>query len=282
MKTTTTKTMLRTMPTATWRRACIQIAAAALVMTACGGDDSSDEADAGAVDVAESTADETTDADDQSRDEPTQVDEPGDTTEQNDATEPEGEPEPADQADDGGSVSGADVDWATVDLTTIDWANIDLDDIDFAATDDNPTTADLSEADLAIIQERMAARFGSGAATLTVGDRTFDFEGFQCAFESSGVLNDGTTLGTNLFGEVDGAQIQMQIDVYDDGTAQFTMDDIDDFENPSVSFIETTDIAVTVDGDTVRAEGDVTDQASDTFDVVPMTFEGECGPGSIR
>lgn len=141
---------------------------------------------------------------------------------------------------------------------------------------------DLSAEDIAIIEERNAARFGSGDVTLTVGDRTWDFDGFQCAFESSGLLNEGTTLGTNLIGEVDGARIQMQIDVYDDGAAQFTMDDIDDFENPSISYLETTDIVVTVDGSTVRAEGDVTDEASGNFDVVPMSFEGECGPGSAR
>ena len=117
-----------------------------------------------------------------------------------------------------------------------------------------------------------------------VDDRGSDVavRGFQCAFESSGVLNEGTTLGTNIFDAIDGVQIQMQIDVYDDGTAQFTMDDIEDFENPSVSYLETTDITVTVDGDTVRAAGDVTDQASENFDVVAMTFEGECGPGSLR
>ena len=74
----------------------------------------------------------------------------------------------------------------------------------------------------------------------------------------------------------------MQIDVYDDGTAQFTMDDIEDFENPSINYLETTDIVVTVDGNIVRAEGDVTDEASGNFEVVPMTFEGECGPSSLR
>lgn len=187
-----------------------------------------------------------------------------------------------DAGDGGGSVDASGVDWASVDLSTIDWANIDMDDVDLVAIEDNPTVESISEADLAIIQERMAARFGSGAATLTIADRTWQFEGFQCGFESSGALNEGTTLGTNLFGEVDGVRIQMQIDVYADGTAQFTLDDIDDFENPSFSYLETTDISVTVDGDTVRAEGDVTDQASENFDVVAMTFEGECGPDSIR
>lgn len=123
---------------------------------------------------------------------------------------------------------------------------------------------------------------GSGTATLTIADRTWQFVGFQCAFESSGVLNEGTTLGTNILDEADGVRIQMQIDVYNDGTAQFSMDDIEDFENPAFSYLETAGIAVTVDGDTVRAEGEVTDQASETFDVVAMSFEGECGPGSLR
>lgn len=127
-----------------------------------------------------------------------------------------------------------------------------------------------------------AGPFGSGAASVTIGDRSWEFEGFECAFESSGVLNEGTTLGTNIIDEADGVRIQLQIDVYDDGAAQFTMDDIDDFENPAFSYLETSDIMVTVDGDTVRAEGDVTDEASGDFEVVPMTFEGECGPSSLR
>lgn len=247
------------------------IIAGALTVSCGGGDDSTDTsgADSG-------TSDQESAPDDAAPD-----DTPDDAAPDDDGDDGDGD------GDDGGGGGGETVDvsvvdWATVDLSTIDWANIDMDDIDLIAIEDNPTVAQISEADLAVIQERMAAQFGSGVATLTIADSTWELEGFQCAFESSGVLNDDRTLGTNLFGEIDGARVQMQIDVYDDGAAQFTLDDIDDFENPSVSYLETTDITVTVDGDVVRAEGDVTDQASESFDVLPMTFEGECGPGSLR
>ncbi len=249
---------------------------AAAILVSCGGDDTTDTSGADAS---------------------TGVEEPA-PADNDDVASDDADPEPTDSGgdadaddtdDDGGgdeaggpTVDVSGVDWATVDLSTIDWENIDMDDVDLVAIEDNPTVDRISDADIAVIQERMAAQFGSGAATLTIADSTWEFEGFQCAFESSGVLNDGRTLGTNLFGEIDGARVQMQIDVSDDGTAQFTLDDIDDFENPSVSYLETTDITVTVDGDSVRAEGDVTDQASEDFDVVPMTFEGECGPGSLR
>ncbi len=234
-----------------------------MVAAACGGSDSVD-----------SSEPEPTDA-------PSVVEDGGSVDDQVD--------EQVDDDDSGSDVDAGDesvdtsgVDWATVDLTTIDWANIDMDDVDLVAIEENPTVENISADDLAIIQERLTASSGSGAATLTIAGQTWQFEGFQCAFESSGVLNEGTTLGTNIIGEADGVQIQMQIDAYRDGTAQFTMDDIEDFENPAFSYLETTDIAVTVDGDTVRAEGEVTDQASGNFEVVPMTFEGECGPGSLR
>jgi hypothetical protein len=155
----------------------------------------------------------------------------------------------------------------------------------FGLIDKNPTAGDLSPDVLAIIQRRMAESaptFGSGEVTLTIGDRTFEFEGYQCAFESSGVLNEGTTFGSNLFAEVDGARIQLQIDSYDDGNSQFTMDDIDDFENPSVNYSARQEVAVTIDGTDVHAEGLVVDQTQDTFPEVAMTFDGICGPGSIR
>jgi hypothetical protein len=242
---------------------------AVMVIASCGGDDSADSPELEPGDAV--SVDEDPGA------EPASGDDVGDNQAGDDDSDGD-----EDAGDGGGSVDVSGVDWASVDLTTIDWANIDMDDVDFVAIEDNPTVEGISEDDIALIQERMAAMFGSGAATLTIADRTWQFEGFQCAFESSGVLNEGTALGTNIFGAIDGVQVQMQIDVYDDGTAQFTMDDIEDFENPSVNYLETTDITVTVDGDTVRAAGDVTDQASENFDVVAMTFEGECGPGSLR
>jgi hypothetical protein len=255
----------------------------AALLVSCGGDD--DASDASETDTAtgveEPPADETdiTDDADGSDPDPEPADSDGSDAGDDNADGGDG----ADDAGDGDrTVDASGIDWATVDLTTIDWANIDLADVDFGATESNPTVDQVSDADIAIIQERMAAQFGSGAATLTIGDNTWELEGFQCAFESSGLLNDGRTLGTNLIDEIDGVRIQMQIDVEADGTAQFTLDDIDDFENPSISYLETTDIEVTVDGNTVRAQGDVADETSENFDVVPMTFEGECGPDSVR
>ncbi|NNC75548.1 MAG: hypothetical protein HKN93_08575 [Acidimicrobiia bacterium] len=246
-----------------WRRARAGLLVVAMAAAACGGTDPTDSSEPEPTD-APSVEEDVGSVDAQADD---QVD---------------NQDSGADVDAGGGSADVSGVDWASVDLTTIDWANIDMDDVDLVAIEDNPTVANISADDLAIIQGRLAASFGSGVATLTIADRTWQFEGFVCAFESSGVLNEGTTLGTNILDEADGVRIQMQIDVYSDGTAQFTMDDIEDFENPAFSYLETTDIAVAVDGDTVRASGEVTDQASENFDVVAMSFEGECGPGSLR
>lgn len=259
----------------------VGVVVTAAMLVSCGGDDTSTpsatDAGAGSEEPAPADGNDAVTSDDV---EP----EPSDS----DVTADVDGADDADDAGEGGGDGGArivdatGIDWATVDLTTIDWEHIDMDDVDLVAIADNPTADRVSDADLAIIQERMAGQFGSGAATLTIGDSTWELTGFQCAFESSGVLGDDRTLGTNLIGEMDGVRIQLQIDAYDDGTAQFTLDDLDDFENPSISFLEMTDIAVSVDGDSVRAEGGVTDEATGTFDVFPMTFEGECGPGSLR
>lgn len=270
-------------------RTMIGVAIISALLVSCGGDDTSvdPEAPSAEIDEDRTAPDDAPNTDAGTDDtEPTAADDDADEPVGSDADQ-SGQDDQSDQDerdDNGGdrTVDASGIDWATVDLTTIDWANIDLDDVDFAAIESNPTADQVSDADLAIIQERMAAQFGSGAATLRIGGNTWELEGFQCAFESSGVLNDGRTLGTNLIGEIDGTRVQLQIDVESDGTAQFTLDDIDDFENPSISYLETTDIDVTIDGNTVRAQGDVTDEASGSFDVVPMTFEGECGPGSLR
>lgn len=255
-----------------------------LLVTSCGGDDDAD-ADADESETSEQTSQTETGTEPADDDDAPSGDD-GDTPDGATAAADDDTAGAADGDDDGGdddgATDGSDVDWATVDLSTIDWANIDLGDIDFGAIEENPTIDQISEADLTIIQERMAAQFGTGAVTLTIGDRSWEFDGFRCGFESAGVLNEGTILGTNLFGEVDGTRFQLQIDVYDDETAQFTMDDLDDFENPTISYLETEDITVEIDGNTIRASGDVTDQASETFDVAPMTFEGECGPDSLR
>lgn len=265
------------------RRGIVGLVVVGVILASCGGDD--EQAESGAEPGRTSDQDSADDAtEDATSDAGGDAAGDGDADDQTDSDDGDGDADSGDggDADRASGGDAGDIDWATVDLSTIDWANIDLADLDLLAIEENPTLDGISDEDRAIIGERMAAQFGSGAVTLTVGDRTWEFDGFDCAFESSGLLNDGTTLGTNLFGEVEGVRIQMQIDVYDDGDAQFTMDDIEDFENPSVSYLETTDITVDVDGNTITASGDVTDQASESFDVVPMTFEGECGPGSIR
>lgn len=245
----------------TGRRATIGVFTCLAVLSACGGGDSSDATVPDAGDEATADAPEPATAD--------QADDGGGADE---------------GADEGGGtvIDVSDVDWATVDLTTIDWENIDISQLPTDLVEQNPTVANLSQDDLDIIQRRLTESFGSGDVTVTIDGRTHQFQGFECAFESSGVLNDGTIFGSNLFGEVDGARIQLQIDSYDDGTSQFTMDDIDDFENPSVSFSGSTGIAVTIDGNDVHAEGVVSDSTQDTFPDVPMTFDANCGPGSLR
>lgn len=250
------------------RRATVGVFVCLAVLSACGGGAESDAKAAGADDRTTADAPEPATASD---------------SDETDDSPPADEADSAKGGDDaGGLIDVSDVDWSTVDLTTIDWENIDITQLRTDLVEQNPTVGDLSPDDLAIIQRRITGSFGSGAVTVTIDGRTLELQGFDCAFESSGVLNEGTIFGSNLFGELDGVRIQLQIDSYEDGGSQFTMDDIDDFENPSVSYSGQQGIEVTIDGNDVHAEGLVVDNAQDAFPEVPMTFDASCGPGSLR
>jgi hypothetical protein len=205
-----------------------------------------------------------------------------------------GEGEPTD-APSGGGIDGSGIDWATVDATTIDWANIDFSTIDFAALEENPTLANLDEVTIAVIRQRYADEIaagggdaGSGEATLTIGDNTWNFEGFICAWGYQNTQSEVFSFSSNAFGTLDdGTRTQVQADIWDDTGSnsltgpdtshEVTFDDIDNFDDPAVNW-SLSEPELTIDGMTVSVEGMFRDV--DTGEEQPGSFVGECGPGS--
>jgi hypothetical protein len=139
---------------------------------------------------------------------------------------------------------------------------------------------------------------GAGSATLTIGDETWDFAGFMCAFGHEGTQSAVYSFSSNSFGtHSTGARVQMQANIRDesgqgryegDGIVyEISLDDIDDFENPSVSWSSSNselfpgagsgEAVVQIDGKHVTAQGKFDDGRTDETEMVPGTLDGTCG-----
>lgn len=246
-----------------------------MLFAACGGDSGSTETTAAGGDGSESDSPTSTTESTQ----PTEDTEPDDTADSSDDDQPETPTEVPDYST---------VDWATVDLTTIDWANIDMSQVDFGALEENPTAANLEEDTIGLIQSRISP----GSATLTIGDLTWEFDGFLCAFGHSATQSDVYSFSSDARGEHEGVRVQMQLNIRDEsGEGRYEgsgvepdvfIEDIEDFDNPSIHY-ETTEVSVVEIGRTeVRAEGVFDDMLTDGPDGLPGTLEATCGDASRR
>jgi len=138
---------------------------------------------------------------------------------------------------------------------------------------------------------------GMGSATLTIGDETWEFDEFGCAFGYDATQSETYSFSSNSFGEhSDGSRVQMQANIEDDTGQEryegagviYTVDinDIENFEDPSVAWeargsAET--IVVRIDGNRVTAEGVFDDLLTDLeIEEVPGTLVATCGNQSIR
>jgi len=136
---------------------------------------------------------------------------------------------------------------------------------------------------------------GAGSATLTIGDETWEFDNYYCAFTPEQSQNDRVSFSSGATGEsAEGSRIQLDASIQDteeqgryegEGTIQsLTLDDIDDFENPSVSWSAVTGIAggaaftIQVDGNNVHAETVFDDGTTDAIEEIAGTFDGVCDP----
>lgn len=250
------------------RKRQVLILVMVMVLAACGGDTGSTETTAGEVDSGSDAPTSTTESVQQT-----------DDTDPEDTEQPDASSEAPDYSD---------VDWATVDLTTIDWANIDMSQVNFTAIEENPTAATLDEETVDLIRSRMSP----GRATLTIGDLTWEFDGFLCAFGHSATQSDVYSFSSDAQGEHEGVRVQMQLNIRDesgegryegsDVDPEVFIQDIEDFDNPSIHYATTELSVVEIGHNDVRAEGTFDDKLTDGPDGLPGTLEATCGDGSSR
>jgi len=178
---------------------------------------------------------------------------------------------------------GTDIDWATVDLTTIDWATIDLRTVDWVAAEDNPTAENLSDEVGSII----GSRLNPGRATLIIGGERFEFASFDCASGHDNTQSATFSFTTNSFETFDGVRTQMQFTIDDpSGTGQtdgedvhhgITFDDIDDFENPSITWHMREADSVSLEGYELSVSGTFDDGTTEgVIEEIEGSLEAEC------
>lgn len=121
------------------------------------------------------------------------------------------------------------------------------------------------------LEEQQAAQ-GGGSATLTVGDQTWDFESVLCAFGEDEIGQEGAELVVSSL--QDGLQFYVSIDSFGH---MVSLDDISDFENPSVSLSTFgSDNFIQVDGKNISGDAGFMDSNSDSMDTVDGSFEVTC------
>ena len=120
------------------------------------------------------------------------------------------------------------------------------------------------------LEDRQAA-VGGGSATLTVDGETWTFTSVLCAFGEDEIGQEGAEFVLSSI--QDGMQMYASIDSFGHSVS---LNDIQDFENPSVSLDAFGGEFIEVDGKTIRAEADFSDGTSDDFEMVPGVFEGTC------
>jgi hypothetical protein len=246
------------------KRKFIYLAVLALIVVGCG----STSEDAGAPDGGSASV-------------ATTADSTGTTAETPDTTTDDQPPKNS-----GGS-DGSGIDWASVDLTTIDWGSIDLRTIDWKDIEENPSAESIDQAARDLIQSRL----NPGSGTLTIGDTTYDLQNILCAFGTEATESELYTFSLSYIGPIEETNGQLSIDIADDsgqgrlegeGTvASLEVDDIADFENPSIQF-DARDGAITLDGHDVTFEGVANDGLTDgETESIPVSFSGTCADQSL-
>ena len=160
----------------------------------------------------------------------------------------------------------------------------DDDDTDVAVPDaeevaDDPQGAleDMSEG-----LEDLTASEGGGSATITIGDETWEFDAVLCAFGSGETGRDDTEFV--LSSTQDGLQLDATINT--EFGHSVSLNDIEDFENPRVSYSAGGPLAaltggeediIEVDGKNVSATGSFIDDTNEeAFEGVEGTLTGTC------
>jgi len=135
---------------------------------------------------------------------------------------------------------------------------------------------------------------GSGNATLTIGDESWSFDDVFCAFSPEESRNDRVSFTLAAFGETaEGVRIQLDATIQDpDEEGRYkgqgvifsvSLDDVEDFENPSLGwllltgFFSEVDPVILVDGKNVTVDTIFDDALTDdVIEEVPGTLRATC------
>ena len=119
--------------------------------------------------------------------------------------------------------------------------------------------------------EEVQEQQGGGSARLVVGDQEWVFDSVLCAFGEEQIGQEGAEFVLSSI--QDGLQVYASIDSFGHS---ISLDDIEDFENPSVSLSSEGDGFISVDGTSVSAAAEFIDFTGDDLTTTPGTFEATC------
>jgi hypothetical protein len=121
------------------------------------------------------------------------------------------------------------------------------------------------------VLEEAQEQQGGGSARLVVGDDEWTFDSVLCAFGEEEIGQEGAEFVLSSI--QDGLQVYASIDTFGHS---ISLDDIEDFENPSVSLSSEGDDFIIVDGKSVSATAEFIDFTGDDLSTTPGTFEASC------
>jgi hypothetical protein len=171
---------------------------------------------------------------------------------------------------------GSDGEPAAVDEAPVDEAVEEATD----AVDDAAEVAESSDVledaeefaeDQADALEEVQEQQGGGSARFVVGDDEWTFDSVLCAFGEEQIGQEGAEFVLSSI--QDGLQMYVSIDSFGHS---ISLDDIEDFENPSVSLSSEGDDFIVVDGKSVSAAAEFIDFTGDDLSTTPGTFEATC------
>lgn len=150
-----------------------------------------------------------------------------------------------------------------------------------APADANEMAEDMGVDDMIDAQEQAQESQGGGHATITIGDETWEFDSVLCTVGPAETGREDTEFVLSSI--QDGLQLDATINT--EFGHSISLNDIEDFENPSVSY-GYTDVSAVVSGDSaeviqvdgkqVHAEAAFYDDTSDSFEEIPGTLTATC------
>jgi hypothetical protein len=165
---------------------------------------------------------------------------------------------------------------------------IDMSQVDFTALEDNPTAANLEAETIALIGSRM----NPGSATLAIGEQTWEFDSFLCAFGHGATQSDVYSFSSDTRGDHEGVRVQVQANIRDSsGAGRFEgadlvhdvfITDVTNLGNPIIDLSFNAPEGIRIDGNDLMAEGVFDDKLTDTIEAIPGTLVARCGDGSRR